>query len=259
MIETLGISVPRRDGWLLHRVCVRMPRGKVVAICSADRSERIALLDAMAGRAIPEEGRVWVSGVPLVHGRESRVRELVAVADLSSPIWERRSALWNTLARRPGLGALGRFLRYPRERERRGALRALAQVGLEGRVRDLGADFGVMDRARLAVAGCLGSAPEFLAVPEVEATLSRPEAQEFLRLLCGWSRIERLGVIVTGAPTRTMLEGVDRVLVLKEGLLTFDGPAADLLRRVPAKIDPGYPGSGVDFDPSLHEDANPIV
>jgi ABC-type thiamine transport system ATPase subunit len=68
MIETLGISVPRRDGWLLHRVCVRIPRSKVVAICSADRSERIALLDAMAGRAIPEEGRVWVSGVPLVHG-----------------------------------------------------------------------------------------------------------------------------------------------------------------------------------------------
>ena len=44
-------------------------RGKLVAICSADRSERMALLDAIAGRAIPEEGRVWVSGVPLVHAR----------------------------------------------------------------------------------------------------------------------------------------------------------------------------------------------
>jgi ABC-type phosphate/phosphonate transport system ATPase subunit len=248
MIEMLGISVPRRDGWFLHRVCGRIPRGKLVAICSADRSERMALLDAIAGRAIPEEGRVWVSGVPLVHGRESRVRGLVAVADLSSPILEGRSALWNALARRPGLGTLGRFLRFPRDRERRGALQALTRVGLEGRSRDFGADFGVLDRARLVVAGCLGSAPEFLVVPEVEATLPPAEAPEFLKLLHGWSRIESLGVIVSGAPTRMLLGAADRVLELNEGLLTFDGPTADLLRRASAKMNPEYPGSAVDFD-----------
>ena len=237
MIEMLGISVPRRDGWLLHRVCARIPRGKVVGVCSADRSERVALLDAITGRAIPEEGRVWVSGVPLVHGRESRVRELVAVVDLSAPILERRSALWNTLARRPGLGALGRFLRYPREGERRGARRAQARVGLEGRSADMGADFGVLDRVRLCVAGCLWSAPEFLVVPELETTLSGAEAQGFLKLLGGWSRIEGLGVIVSGAPTRMMLDGVDRALELRGGLLTFDGAAADLLRRLHAEND----------------------
>ena len=51
------------------------------------------------------------------------------------------------------------------------------------------------------------------------------EAPEFLKLLHGWNRIERLGVIVSGAPTRMLLDAADRVLELKEGLLTFDGPA----------------------------------
>lgn len=55
-----------------------------------------------------------------------------------------------------------------------------------------------------------------------------------------------------------MLEGVDRVLVLKEGLLTFDGPAADLLRGAPAEIDPGIPDP-VRTSTPLHEDAHPIV
>ena len=203
----LGVGVPRKDGWLLHRVCTRISRGQVVGVCSAERSERLALLDAIAGRAIPEEGRVWVSGVPLAPGRESRVRGLVAVVDLSAPILKRRSALWNILARRPGVGALGRFLRFPRERERRAAVRALGRVGLEGRSRDMGEDFSTLDRARLGVAGCLWSAPEFLVIPELEATLPGPDAEEFLKLLRKWSRIERLGVVVSGAPTRTILDG----------------------------------------------------
>jgi ABC-type glutathione transport system ATPase component len=131
-------------------------------------------------------------------------------------------------------------------------------VGLEGRPRDFGADFGVLDRARLLVAGCLGSAPEFLVVPEVEATLPPAETQKFLKLLHGWSRIERLGVIVSGAPTRMLLDAADRVLELKEGLLTFDGPAADLLRRASAEVDPGI-RDRVWISTTLHEDAHRIV
>jgi ABC-type phosphate/phosphonate transport system ATPase subunit len=244
MIDILGIGVPRMDRWLLHRVCARIPRGRVVGVCSADRSERIALLDAISGQAIPEEGRLWVSGVPLVRGRESRVRELVAEVALSSPIAERRSALWNTLARRSGLGVLGRFLRYPRERERRGALRALARVGLERRSGEMAAGFGPLDRARLGVAGCLWRGPQLLVAPELDATLSEADTGEFLELLRGLSRIEGLSVIVSGGPT--ILGGVDRALELSEGLLTFDGAPADLLRRRETKSVAG--GSDQDAD-----------
>jgi ABC-type phosphate/phosphonate transport system ATPase subunit len=208
----------------------------------------MALLDAIAGRAIPEEGRLWISGVPLARGREARVRELVAEVDLASPVAERRSALWNTLARRPGLGALGRFLRYPSDRERRAALRALARVGLERHAGELAARFGVVDRARLGVAAGLWRGPEFMVVPELEATLSGAAADELLDLLRGLSRIEGLGVIVSGAPTPTVLGGVDRALELSEGLLTFDGPAVELLRRGEAKAGAGIPGSATDFD-----------
>jgi hypothetical protein len=72
---------------------------------------------------------------------------------------ERRSALQNTLARRPGLGALGRFLRYPRERERRGALRAMAGVGLERRAGEMAAGFGPLARARLGGPAASGADP----------------------------------------------------------------------------------------------------
>ncbi len=241
MIEMLGIGVPRRGGWLLHRVCGRIPRGRVVGVCSADRSERIALLEAIAGLAIPAEGRVWVSGVPLVRGRQSRVRELVAEVNVSSPMAERRSALWNTLARRPGLGALGHFLRYPREDERRGAMHALTRVGLEGRSAEIVAGFSRLDRAKLTVARCLWRGPEFLTVPEVDATLTEADTEEFLELLRGLSRVEKLGVMVSGVASQVILGGVDYALELSEGLLTFDGTADDLLSRYGHGYAPGSP------------------
>ena len=86
MIELLGVGVPRRDGWLMHRVCARILRGELSVVCSVDPAERLALLDAISGGAVPKEGRVWVSGVPLVSGRVARVRQLVARIDLVAPL-----------------------------------------------------------------------------------------------------------------------------------------------------------------------------
>lgn len=235
MIELLGVGVPRKGGWLLHRVCARIPRAKIVAVCSVERAERMALLDAITGRAIADEGRAWVSGVPVISGRTARVQELVATVDLTSPGVEGRSALWNCFARRRRLGGLDRLLRFPRESERRGALRALARVGLEGRSAELLEGFDKMDRARLAVARCLWREPEFLVVPELEVALSGLDGAASFELLRHLSRDEGVGVVVSGAPSPTMLDGVDRALVLSEGLLVFDGAASDLLRRPATK------------------------
>jgi hypothetical protein len=54
--------------------------------------------------------------------------------------------------------------------------------------------------------------PQFLVAPELDATLSEADPGEFLELLRGLSRIEGLGVIVSGGPT--ILGGVDRALEL---------------------------------------------
>jgi hypothetical protein len=92
------------------------------------------------------------------------------------------------------------------------------------------------------VAGCVWRSREFLVVPEVDPALSGTDCDQFLQLLRGLSRIEGLGVIVSGAPTPTILGGVDRALELTEGLLTFDGSAADLLRQHGRNPDPADPG-----------------
>ena len=208
----------------------------------------MALLDAIAGRAIPEEGRVWVSGVPLVHGRESQVRELVAVADLSSPILEGRSALWNTLARRPGLGALGRFLRFPAigsAAGRCGRSLGWASRGARGiSVRISACWIGPVSSWRVAS----GARRSFSSSPRSRRR-SRPRRPRNSSSSCTDGAGSR-------EPGRDRQRSADTNAAGRGGpCARVEGrppdlrrPAADLLRRASAKIDPGYPGSAADFD-----------
>jgi len=228
MIDMLGVGVPLADGWLLHRVCARVYDGSLVAVCSPHRGERTALLGAVSGRVIPAEGRVWINGVAVAKGRGGRLRELVGEVEPVTGLVPHRSALWNVLADRTSLGGIRNLWRFPRARDRRAALRAMATAGLEGRSRESVANLALPARLRLAVARALWRNPKFLVIPEVESWLDGSAAAELLTLVRGLVRSERLGALVSGAPTESLLAAADRVLFLSGGLLVFDGAPADL-------------------------------
>src|SRR5262249_32288314 len=130
MIEFLGVGVPSaNDGWLLHRVCVRLTVGQVVVVVAQRPEESAAVLDAATGRVIPTEGRVWVSRRPLGKSHVGEIRARVGEVDLSARLAEGRSVIWNTLATGP-FGTVASLLRFPRMARRRAAFDALARVEL---------------------------------------------------------------------------------------------------------------------------------
>ncbi len=129
MIELLGVGLPRDEGgWLLHRVCATLEAGELTVVVSDADEERRALLDAIVGRRVPEEGRVWVNRVPMMAGAAGRVRRLSGEVDPATGLVERRSLFWNALAPVTGPRALGRLLRLPRRREREAAVARLAAL-----------------------------------------------------------------------------------------------------------------------------------
>jgi hypothetical protein len=78
MIELLGVGVADpAGGWQLRRVSVRMGR-ELAIVVSARAEERRALLDTIAGRIVPCEGRAWVGGVPVMSNTRALVRKLIA-------------------------------------------------------------------------------------------------------------------------------------------------------------------------------------
>jgi len=238
LIELLGVGIPRPDGgWLLHRVCARLGHGQLTVVVSGVPEERLALLDAAAGVVIPVEGRVWVSGLPLMRETRNQVRSRVVEANLHTNVAERRSLFWNTLVTGPpGLGTLQGLLRLPRKDERRAAARALARVELDGRAHEPVATLDGEGRARLGMARALARRPEWLVIREADAGLGVTGAERFLALLRRVVLAERVSVLASVASLSLARAYADRIIVLAEGLLIFDGPPQHRLARAEARL-----------------------
>ncbi len=196
MIELLGVGVPRRDrGWLLHHVCARLEAGDLTTVLSADSQERRALLDAITGRRLPDEGRVWIDRVPVMPDSLRRVRRLCGDVDPADGRGARRSVFWNPLER----------------------------VGLQAYVGEPVAALSPFERVRLLVARAVARRPRYLVVRDPDASLSAGEIGALLRLLRLLARSEHLGVVVSLAEGAAGQELADRVLLLHEGVLLFHG------------------------------------
>jgi phosphonate transport system ATP-binding protein len=229
MIELLGVGAPREDGgWRLHRVCTSFRRGEVTLVLSRLPEERDALLDAVAARIVPDEGRVWVSRVPVSRDTVRRIRGMVAEADVHTRPVEHRSLLWNVLvAGKSGHRALPGLLRLPRKSERLAARRALERVGLAGRELETASALGPVDRARLALASALISAPEVLLVREIDRGFDNADAAALRALLRSLALRDRLAVLASAATPAFATDFADRLVAIADGLLVFDGVPAD--------------------------------
>ena len=238
MIELLGVGIPRPDGagWLLHRVCMQLESRDLTIVVSRDPAERLALLDAVAGRRRPEEGRVYVGRVPMTRENGARLRARVGDADLALPVVEPRSVLWNALAaRRPGVRALLGFLRYPRRGEREAALAALELVGLRDEARRAAGRLSREARVRLLIARELARRPEHVVVREIDASLGPEEAGRVLATLARVARTERVGVVASVESWLLARAHAHAVVALAEGLLVFDGSPAALTDQLIAR------------------------
>jgi phosphonate transport system ATP-binding protein len=200
----------------------------VTLVVSHLPEERDALLDAVGARIVPDEGRVWISHVPVSRDTVRRIRGMVVEADIHSRPVEHRSLLWNVLvAGKSGHHALHGLLRLPRKSERLAARRALERVGLGGRELETGSGLGAVDRARLALASALVMAPEVLVVREVDRGFDTSDGELVRTLLRSLAHRERFAVLASAARPSTALSFADRLVAIADGLLVFDGAPAD--------------------------------
>jgi len=226
MIELLGIGLPRhRDQWLFRGVSARLQRGQLTILVSPDREARLALLDAVTARRIPTEGRAWVGGLPVSSDTARRVHSRVGEVDLNGSLSDRGSLLWNVLA--PGHqppATLKAAIRLVSGTSRSLALEALRRVGLDGRAHERVADLDPWSRRRVLVARAIMGLPEHLIVRELDDGLRLPEAGDILGVLQGLARADRVTVLASVVDLALVHLFADRVLVIADGALTFDGP-----------------------------------
>jgi ABC-type ATPase involved in cell division len=188
VIELLGVGVWERGRWRVRGCCARLEGPGLVAIVAGRRDERLALLDVVAGRVVPSEGRAWINGTPLMAETASRIRRRAGVVDVATPLAPDRTVAWNVLGDVVGL---------PWRASAGEATPMLERVGLAVDARCLASRLDGWDRLRLLVARALRASPARLVVGEPDAHLGSDDVGRLLGLLRGMAARDRLPILVS--------------------------------------------------------------
>lgn len=222
MVDLLGVGMTDgAAGWLLRRVCARIRPGALTLVVSRQSSPRQALLDAVAGRRVPQEGRIWVNGLPVSRETIRRLRSQVKELEFSAPLIERRSVLWNTLAVAPrGLRTVRGCFQLRWRGARRAAHHALDIAGLGARASEPVSGLHRGERARLRVARALAGRLTCLLARDVDLGLSAEDAQTVLALLRVAAQDLSLVVLATVENGWLAYRPGDHVVMLEGGSST---------------------------------------
>ena len=230
MIEIEGVSFAYRTGEAdtvpaLRGLDLSFEPGQFVAIIGHNGSGKSTLVKLLCAVLYPTEGEIRIDGIPAREENRWEIRERVAVV-FQDPD---NQLVMNRVADDVAFGPEN--LGLPREEiaERVGfALRAL---GLEAFGERLIEDLSPGQKQRVAIAGALAMRPRFLVLDEPTSLLPVPVAWRLISTVRELNRREGMGVLHV---THSMSEAAlfERVVVMDEGRLVFDGMPGEVFRNV---------------------------
>ncbi len=208
------------------RTGLRVRPGTMTAIVSEPAEEAAALADRLGLCAAVPDDEVTLGGTPLTALPRDVVRRRVVVSDTGATLFSGR--LGDRLDVTGAGGA--RLERALATASADDILEALPER-LDTVVTERGRSFSGGQRQRLVLARVLTGDPEVLVLVEpTSAVDAHTEARIAARLRA--HRAGRTTVITTSSPL--MLDAVDEVAFLQDGVVVATGTHADLLRDVPA-------------------------
>ncbi len=237
MLELEEVHLAYGSRVVVERFSCRIEPGEFVALIGPNGAGKSALLRSMARLLKPRSGHILLGGRDLWRMNPREVARTLAWIS-PSEAYPADLTVLDLLAR----------ARYPYRRGFRGSPRdgdviawaiELAELGhLQGR-RLSALSAGELQRVTLAAG--LAQEPNVMLLDEPTAFLDLQHALEVLELLVRLNREQGLTVVVALHDLMQAARHASRVLLLGEGILRADGPAASVL--VPEVIGPVF---GVD-------------
>lgn len=246
-----NLHVRLGDKAVLAGVSARFAAGDVTAVVGPNGAGKSTFLGCLAGLRAPDAGDVTLDGAPVLD-MPGRIRaQSIAVLPQNPEIaWSVDARTLVGLGRTPYIGARG-LTREDDEAVGR-ALAATQTTALAHRnVTTLSGG----ERARVLIARALAGAPQWLLADEPLTGLDPGHQLDAALLLKRLAKDEGRGVIVTLHDLHMALRIADRILVLAEGQVLADAPAAEALTpavlaqayNVDARFTPGETGPLIEI------------
>jgi phosphonate transport system ATP-binding protein len=208
---------------------------QAVALIGANGSGKSTVLRCCVRLIEPDQGSVWCFGEELVHTSARKLRRLRAQIGFvfqRHNLVPRLSALSNVLhgalSRRSGPRAWFHAIAPRRERKR--ALCCLDRVGLAHLAGRRADHLSGGESQRVAIARALMQRPRLVLADEPVASLDPKAGEEVMTLFVELMRREVVTLLFSTHHLEHALQYSDRVLGLRDGVLTLNAPTASLDR-----------------------------
>ena len=230
VIQVDDAVVSYREDVALEGVSLSVQRGEFVGVIGPNGAGKTTLLTVVNGLARLVQGRVTTLGLFPYGGDGHRVRKRVGYVAQVEKIDPRHPM---TVRETVMVGAYGRlgWFRRPSKTDGRLVDEILEQVGVAHlATRPLGHLSGG-EYQRTAIARALVQQPEIFLFDEPTASIDPTAQDELLRLVQDIQRHSAATMLYVTHDLSTLPESCSRVIHMKNGRITGDGPPARMLQE----------------------------
>lgn len=230
-LRIIGLNKQFAGTPVLKDVSLEFRRGEIVGLAGPNGAGKSTLIKILDGIQRASSGRI--EGV----GRD-RDRPNIAVVHQDLALIPELSILENLRMGQLGSDTGGALIRWRTERQ--AARRALTAVDLDVSLDEFLGELPMASQALVAVARALSREAEVLVLDETTASMRASEARWLLAHIRSLA-LSDLSVIVVSHRLQELLDVSDRIVVLVDGRVVADSPAASMDRFGLAALmsDPG--------------------
>ncbi len=225
MIELRDVHV-RLASPVLRGVDWGLARGEIVALIGAPASGKSVLLKSIVGLLPTASGSVRVGDQDV--GSASLV-EMTALRRRVGMLFQ-NVALFEHLTVADNIAfPLRRLFSLPEQEVTERVAERLERVALSGFETRFPTGLSGGQRRRVGVARATVARPEIVLYDEPAAGLDPVTTQKIFTLIRDEQRAQNTAVVMVSSDVKNVLRVVDRVTVLHEGRVAFDGPTSEAL------------------------------
>ncbi len=210
----------------IRHVSVRVGPASVCALIGPNGSGKSTLVKLLAGSLAPDSGSVSYEGVPLSQWSPRDLARRLAVVPQSEHVpfpMTVRSLV--SMGRYPHLGPW----RRERPEDAQAIAVALSRCGLEAFADRPFQTLSGGEQQRTRIARALAQQPKVLVVDEPTAALDMRYEMAIFRLLRALADDDRVAVLIVTHNLNLATRFGDRILLLKDGAETAEGPPAEVV------------------------------
>jgi len=225
MIEVKNLYKSFGEKGVLSDISFALPHGQAVAIVGKSGAGKSVLLKCLIGLVKPDEGTIYVDNKLINSMSFSQLQEIRATIGMVFQF----GALFDSLTVRDNISlALRKLTKLSEDEIKERVINSLELVDMANTEDLMPAELSGGMKKRVGIARAIAIKPAYLFYDEPTTGLDPVMTDSINRLICKFQSTEKVTSVIITHEMRTVYDVADRVLLLHDGKIRFDGNPDDI-------------------------------